>query len=127
MTHPEPPTEIESAPTETQQQVYEWQAHVKTLTAELTQARYEIEALERRLAEYASEAQRLRAELDSERLAKAGLLRANDSLAASAAKLRAKVASLRWTLERLADGDHVGTPINQCTAAMALIKEALDK
>jgi hypothetical protein len=35
-------------------------AHCKAVAAELTQARFEIEALNRRLAEYASEVQRLR-------------------------------------------------------------------
>jgi regulator of replication initiation timing len=118
MTTPEPPTEP-------QQQCYELMAHCKAVAAELTQARFEIEALNRRLAEYASENQRLRAELENERLAKAGLLRANDSLAAQAMRLKADSEQLRSVLERLADGDHVGTPINQCAAEMALIREAL--
>jgi regulator of replication initiation timing len=81
MTTPEPPTEP-------QQQCYEWQAQYRTVAAELTQARFEIEALQRRLAEYAGENQRLRAELDNERLASAGLLRANDSLAAQVVRLK---------------------------------------
>jgi hypothetical protein len=62
MTTPEPPTEP-------QQQCYELMAHCKATAAELTQARFENEALQRRLAEYASENQRLRdaiAGIDSE-------------------------------------------------------------
>jgi L-serine deaminase len=53
MTTPEPPTEP-------QQQCYELMAHCKKVAAELAQARFENEVLQRRLAEYASENQRLR-------------------------------------------------------------------
>jgi chromosome segregation ATPase len=53
-------------PTEPQQRCYELMAHCKATAAELTQARFEIEALNRRLAEYATEVQRLRAELAAE-------------------------------------------------------------
>jgi predicted nuclease with TOPRIM domain len=56
----EAPTETESGPTEPQQQCYELMAHCKATAAELTQARFENEALRRRLAEYAGEVQRLR-------------------------------------------------------------------
>jgi predicted nucleic acid-binding Zn-ribbon protein len=53
-------------PTEPQQQCYEWQQQYKAIAAELTQARFEIEALQRRLAEYASEVQRLQELLAAE-------------------------------------------------------------
>jgi regulator of replication initiation timing len=59
MTTPEPPTEP-------QQQCYELMAHCKATAAELTQARFENEALQRRLAEYASEVQRLQELLAAE-------------------------------------------------------------
>lgn len=88
-------------PIETQQQVYEWQRQYKTVSMELDQARFEIEALQRRLNEYATSHQQCQLELHN---LKVGADQNNEALKEMAATLLATTqdcAAMRSALEQV--------------------------
>lgn len=104
----------DTQPTETQQQVYEWQRQYKTVSLELDQARFEIEALQRKLNEYSNALQECQANADQNK-------ESVEEMAATLLATTQDCAAMRSALEevvRLSDRKH--NAWDRAKAALAL-------